>query len=162
MHPFFMGGLFGGGIKTDEEYRRYLQRKCVVLRVMLALGIITLMAALLPVWRERDVEEYTLGFCTGLGTGLMLGAVILLSRIRRILSDSQRLHQERLKACDERNREIARRAWSVAGITLFVAVYLIGIIGGLFYPVLTKVLLFVVLLFLLVYCAAYAVFNKRM
>jgi len=149
---------------TDEEYLSVLRRKRAVYVVMLVLGLITAVVALLAYGMEWDiaVTDHNMGFFCGVGSGLTGGSIAMLLRLRRTLRDQKRLREERVKYTDERLREIARRAWVVAGLMLLIALYLVGIIGGLFYPVLHTVLAVLAGVFLVTYAVTYFVLDRRM
>ncbi len=150
------------GPVTDEGYRAVLRRKQITFWVLLVLGIITALvplAAKLLAWSENSES---LGFFSGMGVGIVAVSIVLLRKQRKTLKNAELLHKERIAYADERNQEIARRAWAIAGAMLLIALYLVGIIGGIFYPVLHYVLGALALVFCLSYSISYWILRKRM
>lgn len=149
--------------KTDEEYRRVLRGKCRIYWILVALGVVTGATALLAWLLDwGQFSDHTMGFYTGVGVGLIAGGVLKLVQTYLILRNPEKLHRQRMEAGDERRGEIARRALGIGGVALLIAVYLVGFIGGIFYPILFQLLLLLVMVFSLTYLIAWGVLNKTM
>lgn len=165
MNMHWIRGLFGcRDIHTDEDYRNILRRRQRVYIAMLILGIVTFSAAgaaELFAW-EVALDSHGLGFYSGVGTGLAFGAATLLIRLRKTLKNPEALRKARIRDTDERVVEISRRATATAGYALLIAVYLIGIIGGMFYPQLLNLLSVLAAVFLLTYLVSAFIYNKIM
>ena len=149
---------------TDEEYRSILSRRERTYLIMLILGIVTFAAAgaaELFSWNVA-LDSHALGFYSGIGTGMAFGAATLLIRLRKTLKDPDALRKARIRDTDERVAEIGRRATATAGYALLIAVYLLGIIGGMFYPQLLLLLVVLPLVFLLAYLISAFIYNKIM
>ena len=160
-----IGSGFGGRkIRTDDDYRRVLLRRQRFFIGMLIIGIFTGAIAACAEFLEWDVtlSSHTLGFYSGVGTGLSFGAIVLLVRLRRTLKNDEFLRKARIRETDERTQDINRRALAVAGYALLIAVYLICIIGGLFYPQLLTVLGVLACVFLMTYVISCFIYNKIM
>lgn len=148
--------------KTNEEFRKELKRKNIMLGILAVLGLLTLGTAF---WAHRYqvfVAEHTLGFYTGAGTGILVGTLFLLFRNIYIAKDETRLKNERLKNSDERIQEITMRAFRTASAAMLIAAYLICLIGGLFEPVLYKVLGMLAAVLMIGYIISYHYLNTRM
>lgn len=155
--------IFWKKARTDEEYWRVLRNKLRVLGALMFLGNITwIVSALAYRFGWGTMDDHSLGFYCGVGVGLVLGGVAQTFRIARTLRSPEKLHRQRMEDGDERRGEIARRALAISGGVLITAVYLTGIIGGLFYPILFKVLLLLAAVFFLTYVIAWNVLNKKM
>lgn len=151
-------------LHTDEGYLRVLRRRQRFFIGMLILGIITFSIAALAellVWNV-SLTSHTLGFYSGVGTGLAFGAAVFLVRLRRTMKDEKKLRKARISETDERTLEISRRALAVAGYVLLTALYLACLIGGLFYPELLIVLAALACIFLVTYVVSYFIYNKLM
>lgn len=151
-------------VHTDEEYRKVLRRTQWIYYGMLIAGVVTIAVAGLAEaldWKIA-VDSMHTGFYSGMGGGLVGGSVVFLIRCRKTMRDPERLHKARVAATDERVVEISRRAIAVAGYVLLLAVYLVCVIGGLFYPVLTWVLFLLVMVFLLTYAISFFIYNRLM
>lgn len=86
----------------------------------------------------------------------------MLIRNRRLLQDETKLKEARLKVTDERNVEIASKSIRIATITLVAAIYAVFLIGGFFYPVVSKFMVLLLLVFFLTYYIAHSILEKRM
>ena len=151
-------------VHSDEDYLRVLRRRQRIFTVMLILGVITFAVAGLASLMEWNIvlPGRSLSFYSGVGCGLCVGSALVLVRLRLTMSNREKLRAERIKFTDERVREIARRAIATAGYTLLIGVYLVGLIGGLFYPVLLALLPALAAVFLLTYVIAFFVYNRVM
>lgn len=149
---------------TDEEYLLVLRRRQRFFIGMLILGIITFSIAALAELLAWNVSltSHTLGFYSGVGTGLAFGAAVFLVRLRRTMKDEKKLRKARISETDERTLEISRRALAVAGYVLLTALYLACLIGGLFYSELLFVLAGLACIFLVTYVISYFIYNKLM
>lgn len=149
--------------KNNEEYKKIVQSRMNILLLLFAIGLITLIVSLLAemVWAV-ETSEYMLGVYCGVGTGLMAVSVILWVKNRMLLMNETKLKESRLANTDERLMEISNKAFRMATIFLLAALYACGIIGGLFYPILVKVLLILVCVFLFSYIFSYKIYEKRM
>ncbi len=160
------GVLFctGKGAESDEAYRRLLCRRSRVFWGILALGVLTLAVAvgIGILYGDAGEEHSQVYFYAGVGTGLIVGAIIGLLRVAAILRSPEKLHQKRLECSDERLREIALRALATAGLALLLIAYLVCLIGGLFYPALSRMMLPVIMLFFCAYFISHRIWDKRM
>ncbi|MDF2673707.1 MAG: hypothetical protein K0R09_1972 [Clostridiales bacterium] len=148
---------------NNEEYKKVIRARMKRMILLFVIGIITLVAALLPenMWTV-SINEQMLGVYSGIGVGLIVASVILWIKNKLILADEEKLKESRLSNTDERIQEISSKALRVAAIVLLIALYALGLIGGLFYPVLVKILLSMVFVFLIAYLIAYKIYEKRM
>ena len=156
--------LYCADARTDEGYRKVLRRRQLFFVGMLVVGLVTCAVAAMAELLEWDIalDSHSLDFFTGVGTGLMFGALVILIRLRRTLGDPELLRKSRIAATDERTMEINRRALAVAGYVLLLAVYLVCIISGLFYPQMLVFLAVLAMVFLLTYVISYCVYNHLM
>ena len=81
----------------------------------------------------------------------------LFIRNKRLLKDEAKLKKARLEQTDERNVEIGIHAQRIAAMVLFVAMYLVFLLGGLYESVLSKVMACLICLFVAVYSIAWRV-----
>lgn len=151
-------------IHTDEGYLRVLRRRQRFFIGMLILGVITFSIAALAELLAWNVSltSHTLGFYSGVGTGLAFGAAVFLVRLRRTMKNPEKLRKARIAATDERTLDISRRALAAAGYVLILALYLACMIGGLFYPELLIILAGLACIFLVSYVISYFIYNKLM
>ncbi len=157
------GLLCGTTARTNEEYKKVVKVRMNRFLGLGAIGAVTLTLGLLAEFYWRlDVREEMLGVYTGMGTGLVLVSVILWVKNRVLLANEEKLKESRINNSDERIKEISDQAFRTAAEVMLGVMYLISLIGGLFYPVLVQVLLAVVSIFALTYLISYHIYNKKM
>ncbi len=103
-----------------------------------------------------------LGVYTGVGGGIMGASIAQWIKTKLILADDKKLKKSRLNNTDERIQEISKKSFRAAAIVLLISLYVTGLIGGLFYPVLVEVLFGMVCIFLIIYLVAYKVYDRSM
>ena len=148
---------------TNEEYRRELIGRNWKLALLCAVGIAVSATAALA-WRGEvsGLPDYMMGVYCGAGAGLALGGLIMIIRNMILLGNEEKLKQSRLENSDERLLEISARAIKTAVQVMMFAALAGGLIGGIFYPILVKAVLFIVYVFLFSYLVARKVYEKRM
>ncbi len=159
-----MRGLFcGTPAKTNEEYKKVVKRRMLIMTLVGIAGAAALVIALLAknFWNVT-IEERMLGFYTGVGTGLFAGAIIMLIKDAILLRNEEKLKESRLNNTDERNQEISNKAVKFSVAVILFALYAVALIGGLYYPVLVKIMSGMIFLFLLAYMGSYQFYNRRM
>ena len=148
---------------NNEEYRKQIQTKNKYMWGLIVLGIFSAAVAYYcEFFGKMNVDDYMLGVYCGIGVGLVGAGVALLIRNKRLLKDETKLKEARLQATDERNVEIGMRAQKIAAIVLLVAIYLVFLIGGVYNPILSKVMSCLICLFIVAYAIAWRVLNQRM
>ena len=148
---------------NNEEYRKQIQTKNKYMWGLILLGLITAVVAYYMEFSGKmKVDDYMLGVYCGLGVGLVASGIAFLIRNKRLLKDETKLKEARLQATDERNVEIGMRAQKIAAIVLLVAIYLVFLIGGVYDPILSKVMSCLICLFIVAYAIAWRVLNRRM
>ncbi len=76
--------------------------------------------------------------------------------------DEEKLKEARLQVTDERNIEIGSRALRMAAFVLLIVMYFAFLFGGLYDPMISKLMSCMICLFLIVYAIAWRVLNKHM
>lgn len=148
---------------NNEEYRKQIQTKNKYMWGLILLGLITaVIAYYMEFSGKMKVDDYMLGVYCGLGVGLVASGIAFLIRNKRLLKDETKLKEARLQATDERNVEIGMRAQKIAAIVLLVAIYLVFLIGGVYEPILSKVMSCLICLFIVAYAIAWRVLNHKM
>ena len=159
-----MNGIFCGTIThTDEAYQKVIRFRMRVFVGMFVAGLLTFCAVFVVMnVRPELLSDYQAGTYTGFGSGLTFVSILLWLKNRNLLHDDEKRRKSRLSDSDERNIEISQKAMRMAAFVMIVALYVVGLIGGFFYPILTKVLLLLVCLFLLVYVVTFKWMEKKM
>lgn len=148
---------------TNEEYRKELKARNGWLLFMALCGAgAVIIAGLAESGGAAGIPDYMLGVYCGSGAGIMVASLVLYVRNLRLLKDEVKLKQSRLENYDERNMEIRNKAVLAAIKVLLVVCIVAAMIGGIFYPYLIKILIFVIYVFLFSYLAANAYYKRRM
>jgi len=103
-----------------------------------------------------------LGVYSGTGTGIAVASFVLFLKNFFNLRNEEKLNAERVQNCDERNLELNQKAFQVAGLFMVGCLYIVGLIGGLFYPILVRVLLGLLSIFIFVYLITYKIYERKM
>ena len=109
--------LFIKNVKNDSDYKKSrLVGYVLTILAILASGIVGVMTT-------GNRSDFTLGFFTGLGV-VIFGYSVL---VFRELSNPEKLHIARIKATDERRKQLELKIWSQVGraFTIIIAVLLI-------------------------------------
>ena len=151
-------------IHTDEDYLEVLRRQRWSCFVVLMLGVVTLVVAGLVQYLDWEValSSNVVIFYGGVGTGVTTGALVRLIRLHKTMKAPARLRRERVAATDERIVEIKRKAAASADYVLRIAVYLVGLVGGLFVPELLIVLGLLSAVFAVAYAVSCYIYNRIM
>ena len=148
---------------TNEEYRKELKDRNGWLLFMAIGGAgEAAAAALAESGGTLSIPDYMLGVYCGTGAGIMVAAIVLYIRNLFLLKDEEKLKKSRLENYDERNQEIRNKALLAAVKILLVVCFVTAMVGGIFYPYLIKMLLFVIYVFLFSYLIANAYYKSRM
>ena len=148
---------------TNEEYRKELKdRNCWLLFMAIGGAGEAAAAALAESGGTLSIPDYMLGVYCGTGAGIMVAAIVLYIRNLFLLKDEEKLKKSRLENYDERNQEIRNKALLAAVKILLVVCFVTAMVGGIFYPYLIKMLLFVIYVFLFSYLIANAYYKRRM
>lgn len=150
-------------IVTDDDYKKCLKKKMVAYKVLLLLGLVTIVTfQFAEEWFQITLPGFMMGFYSGIGAGLIGVSIALTLKTRRIVRSPEALRKYRIKNTDERNMNISGKSMRIAIFILLITMYLVMIIGGLWYPILTKAMAGLVYIFLFVYLISYWILSKKM
>lgn len=158
-----MRGIFcRTNARNNEEYKAELKNKMKGFTGGAVVGIVTAVVGFGAHALGIDsANEHMAGVIAGIGTGIFAGMVILWMKTRQTLKGEKKIQEARLEQADERLQEISSRAYRAAATAMLAALYIVCLAGGFFYPVLVKILLIIVAVFLLTYTAAYKIFEHK-
>lgn len=74
--------------------------------------------------------DYSAGFYTGVGCGLIAASVITIIKNVRMLKNAEALKEREIYESDERNRLIGLKSWSYAGYAMFIILYIALLVAG--------------------------------
>ena len=158
-----MLGMFcGSDCKTNEEYKGVIKERIVLFIGIVILGLITLVITLFgDRYLNLKISEKMISTYSGFGTGLTVVGVVLLIKNIRILKNEEKIRKARISNTDERNKEISLKSSKIALGFMLATMYLVGLIGGVWYPAITQVLFNIICLYLIVYLIAYKVISRK-
>lgn len=159
-----MSGFLKSAVaNTNEEYKKVIKRRMNNLIAVAFIGIVTIALAIFSeVNRWTVIKEDMFRYYMSFGAGLLGCAVALLLKNNRLLGDEEKLRRSRIANADERIREISSRAYRMATVILLVVMYIVALIGGIFVPILAKLLMGLIGLFVLAYLVGYKLIEKNM
>lgn len=154
--------LTTSNIKTDEDYKTVLKTGMFFGVILMFLGIAAIIIAqLADTALGINLEGHQKSFISGIGGGLIAGGAFAAIRQFSILRNSAKVRKERIAITDERVQNLSGRALVASGLIMFVGVYVMAIVGGLFYPILSKVALILIGIFLVSYFVIYKILDAR-
>lgn len=159
-----MRGFFCGcTARTNEEYKKVVKFR---MKLMIGMAVIGILTAALGFSGEfywhAEINDKMLGIYSGFGSGLFAAGIILYIKNRLLLKNDEKLKASRLSNTDERIREISNKAFRTATYIMLIVLYLVMLIGGLFYPVMVEFLAFIVCSFTLAYFISFKYYNTKM
>ena len=131
---------------------------CVVLIV---LGIASLYVGYFVPLNSGNAE-YSSGYYTGLGFGVIAAGIITIIKNVLLLKNPEKLQEREIYEADERNKMIGLKVWSYAGYAMFILLYVAQMIAGIFNVIIMNTLLVVLGVFALCILVSRIVLNKIM
>ncbi len=159
-----MSGFLKSSIATtNEEYKKVIKKRMNTMIALAMTGILTIGVAILTEFSHWiNVNEDMLKYYIYFGAGLIGSSAALWIKNSRLLMDEDKIKRSRIANSDERIREISSRAYHIATVILVITMYVIALFGGLFIPILAKVLMCLISFFVLVYLVSYKILEKSM
>ena len=117
-------------IQSDEDYRELLIKRNKGFGLLSLCGIFTIIIGMIT--SSQIENDFTKGFITGVGWGLLMVGGILYLRNKRILSDEKKLHERRLAIKDERTQMIEQQAIVITFYSVFALCYCAMIVSLFF------------------------------
>ena len=148
---------------TNEAYRKIMISRIKLYIIMFILGLITIAVSIAAKSIDSvKLSQQALDFYSGLGCGISAISSLIIIITAVSLCNDEKVKKERIEHSDERLLEIRRKSLSVAGICSYISMYLIGLIGGLFYPILLIVLSVFTAIYTLAYFITHIIYTKIM
>ncbi len=149
--------------KSDKEYVAFLKSRIVIYIVLGLLGLATIAGSIvLECLHEDKINDFTSGFYTGVGGGLIGASIVFILRFRKLLKDDELRRKARIAINDERNIQINTEAMKIATFAAFVGVYITIFIAAAIEPLFAIALSLVALAVMIVYLIACFVLSKKL
>ncbi len=129
--------------------------------ILMVLGAASLYVGNFVVINSGDAE-YSAGYYTGLGFGVIAAAAITLVKYILLLKNPEKLKAREIYESDERNKMIGLKTWSWAGYAMFILLYVAQMVAGMFNVVVMNTLLVVLAVFALCLFVCGVVLKKIM
>ena len=101
-----------------SDYEKSLKQRRLYFLAMLCVGLIGLVCYILLV-PGSSLSDYAQGFYLGAASGIVAGALILLIRTQRLLSNPEARKKAKIKETDEREVQILHEVALAAGMITF-------------------------------------------
>lgn len=129
--------------------------------VLIVLGVISLYVGNFVTLNSGDAE-YSAGYYTGLGFGVIAAGVITIIKNVILLKNSEKRKEREIYESDERNKMIGLKTWSYAGYAMFIFLYIAQMVAGVFNVLVMNTLLAVLALFALCLFFSRVILSKLM
>lgn len=129
--------------------------------VLIVLGVVSLYVGNFVPLNTGDAE-YSAGYYTGLGFGVIVAGVITIIKNVRLLKNPEKLKEREIYESDERNKMIGLKTWSYAGYAMFIFLYIAQMVAGVFNVLVMNTLLAVLALFALCLFFSRVILSKLM
>lgn len=150
-------------VNTDEGFRKITKRRLAISIVLVIAGILILVIN--EYTRHAGISkvpEFYQGMFSGMGTGLIGAGIAQVVRFSKLLKDEAKLKAARISETDERLNAINDKALKVALAVMLIAMYVV-LIAGIFVDMqVTTVMSGLLVLFLLAFIVANAIYSKKM
>ena len=157
------GLLYQCNARTNEEYKVELKKRQRLMGFLLLLGVFTLATMItLILIKPEMLESYTAGFFSGVGTGLILGGLVGILKIRKTLKDEDAIKKARLIETDEREQAISSRALHATLKILLLSIYLLLLLCSFVTIKSVMVLALLICIFMLSYLISRKIYSQRM
>ena len=157
------GLLYQCNARTNEEYKVELKKRQRLMGFLLLLGVFTLATMItLILIKPEMLESYTAGFFSGVGTGLILGGLVGILKIRKTLKDEDAIKKARLTETDEREQAISSRALHATLKILLLSIYLLLLLCSFVTIKSVMVLALLICIFMLSYLISRKIYSQRM
>jgi len=157
------GLLYQCNARTNEEYKIELKKRQRLMGILLLLGILTLATMIsLIILKPETMENYTACFFSGVGTGLILGGLLGIIKIRKTMNDEAALKEARLTETDEREQAISSKAIHTTLKILLLSIYLLLLLCAFTAIKAITVLYLLICIFVLSYLISRKIYSQRM
>lgn len=152
----------GNKIKNDEDYKRFLKMMNIfsitlILTGLLLIGFRFFGEEIFKLEKIEGIEYYS-----GMGVGLILAGIILLTRNIVLIKNPNKLKEYRIKDTDERSIEINALSLRFALIGLFLSSIVILLTLGIKNTELRKVITYYLYSFVIIFFISKRILESKM
>lgn len=148
-------------LNVPGDFDKTLRLRRVVSIGLLAVGAVAIASYFLLVYQSA-LPDFAQGFYLGAGSGILLGALILLIRTQYLLRHPEARKKAQIKEQDEREQTIVNRSFQFAGlITFFLTAAALFVVLPLSFAAFNA-LLAVMAVYCIVFLGANVYFSKTL
>lgn len=140
--------------------------KKIKMRMVYCVVLMVLGAASLYIGTFVTVDsgnaDYSAGYYTGLGLGVIAASVITLIKNIMLLKNPEKLKSREIYEADERNKMIGSKTWAWAGYAMFTILYVAQLVAGMYSVIVMNTLLVVLSVFALCLFVCGTILRKIM
>ena len=157
------GLLYQCNARTNEEYRAELKKRQRLMGILVLLGIVTVVTMIaIIILIPESLESYSAGFFCGVGTGLILGGLLGILKIRKTIKDEAALKEARLTETDEREQAISAKALQTTLKVMLLSIYLLLLLCSIVTVEAVTVLSLLIAVFFLSYLISRKMYSQKM
>ena len=147
--------------KVGKTVEKRIKNRIIYSVCLAVLGVISAVIGVggfLPV----ELSDYLSGFYSGVGTGLIVAAIITIIRNIRTLKNEKLLKEKEIYENDERNKIIGLKTWSYTGYAMFIILYVGLLVAGFISEMVLNTILVILGVYALCLFLARLYCNKTM
>ena len=157
------GLLYQCNARTNEEYKIELKKRQRLMVSIMLLGILTLGAlAVIAQLKPELPENCSISFVSGVCTGLIVGGLVGIFKIRKTINNEAALKEARLTETDEREKAISSKAIHTTLKIMFLSIYLLILLCSIVTVETITVLFLLICIFVLSYLFSRKIYSQRM
>ncbi len=142
-----------------EEYKKKIQKKLVIMRIMGTLFLLILIAV--KIFLDKKDTSYS-GLLAGGACGMIFVTIGYCVRFSNALKDEKKLKAMYIQETDERNKEIAKKTMATSSmITLYVTAFAV-FISGIFSDTVAMTLAVSIIVDALITAGVSAYYNQKL
>ncbi len=147
--------------KTGTNIIQKIKLRIIYSALLTILGIASLYVGVcIPL--ASGNTEFSSGFYTGIGSGLIAAGLITILRNLRLLKNEDAIKRREIYEADERNRMIGLKCWSYTGYAMFLLLYIALLFAGAINVIVMKTILAILAAFAICLFVSRCILKKIM
>lgn len=147
--------------KAGKNITQKIKLRIMYAALLAILGIASFYVSIcIPL--DSGNSDFSSGFYTGIGTGLIFASIISIFKNIRLLKNKDALKRREIYESDERNRMIGLKSWSYTGYAMFILLYAALLFAGAVNVLIMKTILAILAAFAVCLFISRCVLKKIM
>lgn len=157
------GLLYHSDAKNNEEYKTELENRKRMMKFIVLIGLFThVVLGCITRFQPELTTNYSIGLFSGLGTGLIVGGLMGIFKLRKTINNEAALKEARLTETDEREKAISAKAIHTTLKIMFISIYLLILLCSVVTTDTVTVLCLLLCIFVLSYLFSRKLYSQRM